>query len=89
MPSALQTFRMWRDPVAFQTASQARFGDPFSLKFFPVGDLIVVSDPGAVRSIFTGDPTTFRAGAANGRILPILDGRSLLLADGEPHRHPA
>jgi cytochrome P450 len=54
---------------------------------FPVGELVVVSDPGLVHDVLTGDPEIFRAGEANGRILPILDCHSLLLFDGERHRH--
>jgi len=56
MPSILQTLRMWRDPLGFQTAAQARFGEPFGQWFHPVGELVVVSDPGMVRAIFMGDP---------------------------------
>jgi len=86
MPSILQTLRMWRDPVGFQTAAQARFGEPFVQRFHPVGELVVVSDAGTARAIFMGDPETFRAGEANGKILPILGCGSLLLADGVHHR---
>lgn len=81
-----QTVRLWHDPVAFQQQALRRYGEPFTLRIKPIGELVVVADPETVLGIFRGDPETFRAGRANGRILPILDCQSLLLADGEEHR---
>lgn len=64
-----------------------RYGEPFTLRAHPVGPLVVVSDPESVHQVLTGDAETFQAGRANGRILPILECESVLLADGEEHRH--
>lgn len=64
-----------------------RHGEPFTLRTRPVGPLVVVSEPESVHTVLTGDPDTYRAGQANGRILPILDCESVLLLDGDEHRH--
>ena len=48
---------------------------------------MVVSDPESVHRVLTGEADKFLAGRANGCILPILDCESLLLLDGEQHRH--
>ena len=79
--------RLWHDPLGFQQATRERYGEPFTVRMHPVGPLVVVSDPESVHHVLTGDTETFQAGRANGRILPILDCESVLVADGEKHRH--
>ena len=61
-----QTVRLWHDPVTFQQQALRRYGEPFTLRIKPIGELVVVSDPETVLEIFRGDPETFRAGRANG-----------------------
>jgi cytochrome P450 len=62
-----------------------RYGDCFTLSILPVGRLVVVTDPAALRKLFTGDPSVFRAGEATARLLPSLGAGSILLADGDEH----
>jgi cytochrome P450 len=81
-----QTLRLWHDPLGFQQATGERYGEPFTLHMHPVGPLVVVSDPESVHHVLTGDAETFRAGSANGRILPILECGSVLVVDGEEHQ---
>ena len=83
-PALVQTVWMQREPLGFLQRLD-RFGDTFTLRVLPVGELVVTSDPSVVETLF-GDPVTFAAGEANGRILPILDCHSLLLSDGDAHR---
>ena len=87
LPAIAQTLRLWQDPVGFQQATRQRYGEPFTLKVHPVGPLVVVSDPESVHQVLTGDSDLFHAGQANGRILPILECGSVLVVDGEEHRH--
>jgi len=84
MPALVQTGWMQRNPLGFLNRALDRYGDTFTLRVLPVGELVVTCDPTVVETVF-GDPITFRAGEANGRILPILDCHSLLLSDGERH----
>jgi len=45
----------------------------------------VIADPTALKELFTGDPSVFRAGEATARLLPFLGAGSVLCADGEEH----
>ena len=87
MPAVVQTVRLQRDPLGVLAEAHRRHGELFTLRVFPVGELVVVSDPGLVHEVLSGDPRIFRGGEANGRILPILNCNSLLLFDGDRHRH--
>jgi cytochrome P450 len=62
-----------------------RYGDVFSLKMWPLGLLVVVSDPGEIKRIFTGDPELVRAGEGNAVTEPVAGPESILLLDGTRH----
>jgi cytochrome P450 family 135 len=75
-----------RDPVGFLERYRRRYGDVFSLPFPAFGTLVYVADPDLVKQVFTGDPATFEAGAANARALEPVVGRfSLLTLDRDDH----
>jgi cytochrome P450 len=46
---------------------------------------VVLSDPDAVKQVFTGDPRLLHAGEANVILRPILGDNSVLLLDEQPH----
>jgi cytochrome P450 len=53
---------------------------------FPIGTIVFISDPGAIKQIFTGDPDVLHAGEANATPLEPLMGRnSVLTLDGPEH----
>jgi cytochrome P450 len=86
LPGVVQAVRFTRDPVGFLERNRKRYGDVFSLSFPGFGRMIYLADPALVKQVFTGDPATFHAGAANARALePILGTFSLLTLDGEDH----
>jgi cytochrome P450 family 135 len=86
LPGVVQAVRFSRDPVGFLERNRLRYGDVFSLSFPGFGRMIYLADPALVKQVFTGDPATFHAGAANARALePILGTFSLLTLDGEDH----
>ncbi|MGH2978127.1 MAG: cytochrome P450 [Solirubrobacterales bacterium] len=86
LPGVIQAVLYARDPVGFLERHQRRYGDVFSLPFPAFGTLVYVADPDLVKRVFTGDPTTFRAGTANARALePVLGRFSLLTLDGDDH----
>jgi cytochrome P450 len=86
LPGVVQAVRFSRDPVGFLERNRLRYGDVFSLSFPGFGRMIYLADPALVKQVFTGDPATFHAGAANARALePILGRFSLLTLDGEDH----
>jgi cytochrome P450 family 135 len=62
-----------------------RYGDMFTLKIANEGTWVFVTDPDAVKQIFTGDPRLLHAGEANVVLLPVLGSHSVLLLDGDAH----
>ena len=62
-----------------------RYGDMFTLKIANEGTWVFVTDPDAVKQIFTGDPRLLHAGEANVVLLPVLGSHSVLLLDEAAH----
>lgn len=53
-------------PIELMESCQSRYGDVFTLRLLGLGDVVFVADPELVKSAFTGDPETMRAGEARG-----------------------
>jgi cytochrome P450 len=85
LPKAVQTAQLARDAIGFMRRSRERYGELFTLRYYPFDTLVYVCDPEAIREIFTGDPEVFRAGEANQFMEPTLGARSVLLLDGGDH----
>ena len=64
----------------------ARYGDSFTIRLPRFPPMVFVSDPAAVKEVFTGDPDGTSAGQANLMLKPTLGQKSLLLLDGPHHR---
>ena len=62
-----------------------RYGDVFSAPMLVFGMGVYVSDPDAIREMFTGDQSDLLAGEANSPLAPMLGDRSVLILDGEEH----
>jgi len=83
---------VWR-PIPFMEDCARRYGDCFTVRFPFFGrpgdrpPVVFVSDPDAVREIFTGDENDLLAGEANASLEPIVGRHSLLLLDGAHHMH--
>ncbi|MEZ5076144.1 MAG: cytochrome P450 [Solirubrobacterales bacterium] len=84
MPRALQTAIWSRRAQWLLEQSRARFGPTFSLKIADE-DWVLVSEPEAIKRVFTGDPHVFHAGEGNSLLGPILGESSLLVLDEERH----
>jgi cytochrome P450 len=86
LPGVVQAVRFSRDPIGYLERNRRRYGDVFTIPFPAFGRLVYVADPALVKQVFTGDPATYHAGAANARALePILGRHSLLTLDGDEH----
>jgi cytochrome P450 len=85
MLAPLNTLRLVRDPARFLGELRARQGQVAATELWPVGHLVVLSDPRALAELFAADPDLVRAGAATERVLPLLRG-SVLCADGADHQ---
>jgi cytochrome P450 len=64
---------------------QARYGDMFTYRLPYEGRWVFVSDPEAIKQVFTGDPRLLHAGEANIVLLPVLGEHSVLLLDEPAH----
>lgn len=81
----LSTLRLTRDPARFLGELRAKQGPAAWTELWPVGRLLVLSDPKTLAAFFAADPDRLRAGAATERVLPLLRG-SILCADGADHQ---
>src|SRR5215210_5761491 len=79
------TFTWWRRPLQTLEECRARYGDMFTYRIAHEGTWVFVSDPEAIKQVFTGDPRLLHAGAANIILLPILGEHSVLLLDEPEH----
>ena len=75
---------VWR-PLPFLEDAQRRYGDPFTIRLGAMPPVVIMSDPGAVREVFTGDPELLRSGEANAALAAGLGRHSVLLLDGAEH----
>jgi cytochrome P450 len=64
---------------------QARYGDTFTYRIAHEGTWVMISDPAAIKQVFTGDPRLLHAGEANVVLLPVLGEHSVLLLDEPAH----
>jgi len=84
-PLALQTLGWIARPGPFMERCRDRYGDAFTLRILNEGTWVMLSDPAAIKQVFTGDPKLLHAGEANGILRPILGPNSVLLLDDRPH----
>jgi cytochrome P450 len=85
MPRALQTAIWSRQAQWMLEQSRARFGDMFTIRIAHEGTWVMVTDPEAVKQVFTGDPRVFHAGEGNEILRPFLGDNSVLVLDEKPH----
>jgi cytochrome P450 family 135 len=65
--------------------SARRYGEMFTLKIANEGTWVFLTNPDAVKQVFTGDPRLLHAGEANVVLLPVLGSNSVLLLDETAH----
>ena len=85
LPRPVQTLGWLKRPGPFLERCRARYGDTFTLRIAHEGEWVMLSDPEAVRQVFTGDPNVLHAGEANIVLRPILGRNSVLLLDDDAH----
>jgi len=85
LPAAAQTLRWAVRPAAFMERCLRTHGECFTLRLAPLGEVVFVADPAAIRQVFTAPPERMRAGEGNAILRPVVGPGSVLLADGEDH----
>src|SRR4051794_38080769 len=84
-PRPVQTLAWMLRPWPFLEGARARYGDAYTIRIGTEPAWVILSDPAAVREVFTGDPGLFHAGEGNAILRPLLGANSVLLLDEEPH----
>ncbi len=82
-PVPLQTLGWLTRPTPFCERLRARYGDTFTIRIAGEGRWVMVSDPAAVKQVFTAPPDLLHTG--NEVLLPLLGARSLLLMQEGEH----
>jgi cytochrome P450 len=82
----LQTVAWTLVPTWFMDRCAREVGEIFTVTFFPSGmQFVFVSDPDAVKEIFTASPEVAPSAAGNSPIRPVMGPRSVLILTGPEH----
>ncbi|HEX5008776.1 MAG TPA: cytochrome P450 [Planctomycetota bacterium] len=84
-PAAWQLFSYSRSPLALLEEGARRHGEAFTLRLAGYGQLVILSDPAAVRDVFRGDPRVLHSGEGNEFLSASVGKTSVLVLDEEPH----
>ena len=84
-PAALQTSMVVARPIPFFERCRRRFGGTFTVRVLRMGELVFISDPPSLKSLFAADRKNTIAPGRNVVLAPVLGQRSLLLLEGEEH----
>jgi cytochrome P450 family 135 len=85
LPAPLQAALFVADAPRFLRGNRRRYGPNFRLKMPIIGDVAYLSDPAAIKQVFTGGSDLFHAGEGNVMLRPLLGRHSLLLLDEDEH----
>jgi cytochrome P450 len=85
-PRAAQMAAWLARPLWFASQCRARYGDTFTVNV-EQRPWVMLSDPAAIREVFTASADLMHAGDANEILRPMLGPSSVLLLDGAPHMH--
>lgn len=84
-PALYNLVRFGRRPIETLEQWHDRYGDAFTVRFTSLGKGVYVSDPDAIKALFTGDQSDLHAGEANSFLSPIIGPHSVLTLDGPEH----
>jgi cytochrome P450 len=82
----MQTLAWAVAPTWVMDRCARRLGEAFTITFAPSGmKLVVVSDPEAVKTVFTAPPEVAPSGAGNSPIAPVMGPSSVIVLTGPEH----
>ncbi len=85
-PPVLQTLAWALAPTWVMDRCSERLGEAFTITFAPSGmQLVLFSDPEAVKTIFTASPEVAPSAAGNSPIAPVMGHSSVLVLTGPEH----
>ncbi len=73
-------------PYAYLDECAAKYGDTFTMRMYGFGNLVFLSNPQAIKEIFSDKGTRFDVGRGQDIIRPLMGDNSVLLLDGDRHR---
>ncbi|MGO9320632.1 MAG: cytochrome P450 [Solirubrobacteraceae bacterium] len=86
MPAIAQTLVWALAPTWLMDRCAQRLGDAFTLTFAPSGlKLVMLSDPEAVKTVFTAPPEVAPSAAGSSPIAPVVGESSVLVLTGAEH----
>src|SRR5919201_6416103 len=85
-PLAVQTVQWITQPTTLLRRSQARYGEPFTLRMaWSDAPMVLTSDPDEIRRIYAAPSEVLEGGAGAAFLEPFTGPRSLLILDGPEH----
>jgi len=85
-PAVVQTLAWAVAPTWVMDRCARRLGEAFTLTFAPSGmKLVVISDPEAVKTVFTAPPEVAPSGAGNSPVAPVMGPSSVIVLTGPEH----
>jgi cytochrome P450 len=81
----VQTAQWVGRPIELMERSARRYGEIFTLRMLGIGEAVFVSNPEAIKQIFTSSPEMMRAGESNSFLAPVVGNQSILVLDGPRH----
>ena len=86
VPCLFQMFQWIFRPIPFMRSCAETYGNAFTIRLLGVPPMAFISEPAAIKQVFTGDPERLQAGRANRVLKPIVGSNSILLLDGARHK---
>jgi cytochrome P450 len=82
----VQTLAWALAPTWLMDGCRRRLGEAFTLTFSPSGlKLVLISDPEAVKTVFTAPPEIAPSGAGNSPVAPVMGPSSVIVLTGPEH----
>ena len=85
-PRFIQMLQWIFRPIPFMRSCAETYGNAFTIRFIATPPMVFISEPAAIKQVFTGDPANLQAGRANRVLKPIVGSNSILMLDGARHR---
>jgi len=90
MPAPAQILAWGARPTALLERCLRRYGDAFTLRLIGFGehgvsDVVFLTDPDAIKTLFTAGPDKLVVGELRGPMAPMFGPTSILLLDGRAH----
>ncbi len=84
-PRWVQTVGWWTRPIGFLERCRARYGKRFTIRLLAAPPFVMLSDPEAVKAMFTAPPEVLHPGEGARILEPVVGRNSVLLLDEGDH----